>query len=426
MGNSIDGTTVDVVNGLTVRAVAEDEVAAWERALFLGFHRPHAPSATELRRADWRPGRWLAGLDGERMVATFRGFDTELTVPGGATVTADAITNVSVLSTHRRRGLLGTMMRRELAAAAERGSAVAILIAAEYRIYGRYGFGPATLGHGWNIDLQRAQGLRDDLPTAPGGRVDFVTMAELATIGPELHDRWRLLQPGAITRSEQWWKRRTGAVVDPAEGFSEPFAAVHRNAEGTVTGLVTYRVTDSWDGSYPNCTLNVTDFLALDLAAAAALWRLVLSVDWVRKVSVSNLGPDDPLPLLLNDPRGATPHAANSDFTWVRVLDVEAAFNARTYGAPGRVVLAVEDRLGYAAGRWAIEVGEGGVGRCTRTTDEADLALGASELGSFHLGSETAARLVAAGLVTELRPGAAAAADLLLRAPLRAWTPDIF
>lgn len=434
MRNDVDGGTGEPggdrqgegVGEVEIRAIAEDEIAGWDRALVLGFLRSHVGSAADFRRQQWEPGRVLAALDGGRYVATFRSFDVELTVPGGAVVEADAITSVTVSATHRRRGLLSRMMAGDLAAARERGSAVAILIAAEYNIYGRFGFGPATRGHGWNIDLQRTGGLRAGLPTVPGGRIEFATMDELRKIGPELHERWRLTQPGAIARNELWWKRQTGDVQVPGFEWKEPFAAVHRDAEGTVTGLAVYRVDDTWDGSYPNCTLTVVDFLALDRGAAAELWRFVLSVDWVRKVVAENIGPDDPLPLLLADPRAATPYVDNADFMWLRVLDVEAAFNARTYGAPGRVVLEVEDRDGFAAGRWAVEVAADGSGRCTRTTDEADIALNASTLGSLYLGGETAPRLAAAGLVTELRPGAAAAADLLLRTPLLAWNPDNF
>ncbi|MER6394447.1 GNAT family N-acetyltransferase [Kitasatospora sp. NPDC059973] len=434
MGNDVDGGTRDPgsaqqtegIGGVEIRAIAKDEIEGWDRALALGFLRSHVDSAADFRRQQWAPGRVLGALDAGRYVATFRSFDVELTVPGGAVVEADAITSVTVTATHRRRGLLRRMMTEDLAAARERGSAVAILVAAEYNIYGRYGFGPATRGHGWNIDLLRARGLREGLPTVPGGRIDLVRMEELRKVGSELHDRWRRTQPGAIARNELWWRRQTGDVQVPGFEWKEPFAAVHRDAEGTATGLVVYRVDDTWDGSYPNCALTVVDFLALDRGTAAELWRFVLSVDWVRKVVVENIGPDDPLPLLLADPRAATPHAENADFMWLRVLDVEAAFNARTYGAPGRVVLEVEDRDGYAAGRWAVEVAADGSGRCTRTDDEADLALGVSALGSLYLGGETAPRLAAAGLVTELRPGAAAAADLLLRTPLLAWNPDSF
>ncbi|MFB7127787.1 GNAT family N-acetyltransferase [Kitasatospora sp. NPDC056273] len=426
MGNSNDHAAVDTVSGLQVRAVSVDEVAEWNRALNFGFLRPEVAVAEDLRRRYWEPGRMLAGFDGERQIATFRSFDTELTVPGGAVVPADAITNVAVTATHRRRGLLSAMMRRDLAAAAERGSAVAILAAAEYNIYGRFGFGPATQGAGWNIELRRTRGLREGLPGVPGGRTDFVTMAELRELGADLHERWRRTQPGAIERDALWWERTSGEVRAPGDEFKEPFAAVHRDAAGEVTGLVLYRIANKWDGAYPDCKLTVSEFIALDLPTAVELWRLVLSVDWVSRVEVPKLAPDDPLPLLLQDPRAATPHEDNGDLVWLRVLDVEAAFGARSYGAPGRVVLEVDDRLGYASGRWALETAEDGTGRCVRTTDDADLALGASELGSLYLGAETASRLAAAALLTELRPGAAAAADLLLRTPLRAWTPTEF
>ncbi|MFE7188795.1 GNAT family N-acetyltransferase [Kitasatospora sp. NPDC057541] len=416
----------DIVDGIEIRAVGEDEVEAWDRALAVGFLRSHVGRATEFRRRQWQPGRMLGAFDDGRIVATFRSFDAELTVPGGAVVKADAITAVTVTATHRRRGLLRRMMTGDLAAARERGAAVAILIAAEYNIYGRYGFGPATRGHGWNIDLLRAGGLRAGLPTVPGGRIDLVDMAELRKIGPELFDRWRVTQPGAIDRDELTWQRHTGEIEVPGFDWKEPFAVVHRDAEGTATGLAVYKVDDTWDGSYPNCTLTVLDFFALDRPTAHALWGYLFSVDWVRKVSVENVGPDDPLPMLLNEPRAATPHVDNADFMWLRVLDVEAAFNARTYGAPGRVVLEVEDREGHAAGRWAIEVAADGTGRCTRTTDEADLALDASALGALYLAGETLPRIALAGLVTELRPGAVAAADLLLRRPLLAWNIDGF
>ncbi|MGW6917381.1 GNAT family N-acetyltransferase [Kitasatospora sp. NPDC054939] len=418
--------SLDTVGGIAIRAIGEDEVADWDRALALGFLRSHVEVAEEFRRLQYRAGRSLAAVDGDRFVATFRSFDVELTVPGGATVVADAVTNVAVTATHRRRGLLSRMMALDLAAARERGAPVAILVAAEYNIYGRYGFGPATRGHGWTINLRRTAGLRAGLPGSPGGRIDFVSMEELRKLGPELHDRWRLGRPGAITRDEIWWKRHTGEIQVPGFDWKEPFAAVHRDAAGTVTGVAVYRVNDEWDGSYPNCTLTVADFLALDLGAATALWRFLFSVDWVHEVVVENIGPDDPLPLLLADPRAATPYVDNADFMWLRVLDVEAAFNARTYGAPGRIVLEVEDRHGFAAGRWALDVGADGTGRCTPTTDPADLALDASALGALYLGGETVPRLAAAALVTELRPGAAAAADLLLRTPLAGWNPDIF
>ncbi|WP_431679328.1 GNAT family N-acetyltransferase [Kitasatospora sp. KL5] len=422
-----DGPAEGRQDGIEIRAVTAEELPLWDRAVARGFLRPHLDEGTEFRRLSFRPGRFLGAFDPYdpgRCVATFRSFDTELTVPGGGLLPVDAITAVTVNSTHRRRGLLSRMMARDLAAARERGAAAAILIAAEYPIYGRYGFGPATRNQSWTVDLNRGR-LRDDLP-AGTGRTDFVTMAEARKYGAELHERWRRTQPGAIGRNPVWWQLRTGEATLPGFDWREPFTALHRDAGGTVTGLISYTVDDTWVANNPDCTLTVVDFLAMDREAALALWRLALSVDWVRTVAVGNIGPDDPLPLLLTDPRAAVPAKDSSDFLWLRLLDVPAAFAARSYRAPGRLVLDVTDPGGYAAGRWALETAADGTGRCTPTEDPADLALDAPALASLYLGTESAVRLSAAGLAAELTPGAADRADLLLRTAVQAWNPDIF
>ncbi|MFF4651833.1 GNAT family N-acetyltransferase [Streptomyces sp. NPDC001380] len=412
-------------SGIDIREITEDDLPGWDRAVNAGFLRSGGQDGTEFRRAFFEPGRSLGAYDGDRCVGTFRSFATELTVPGGAVVRADAISNVTVTATHRRRGLLRRMMARDLEAAVGRGDAVAILVAAEYGIYDRYGFGPATRCGGLEIDLARAGGLRA-VPGEGAGRIDLATPEEVRTLGPALFERYRRTRPGAIERRDTFWRLRTGDLRHPGSDWKEPFTALHRDAAGDVTGMVTYTVTDDWDGKRPDCTLVVRDHVALDRAAAAALWRFVLSVDWVRRVEVRDLAPDDPLPLLLEDPRAARSTATSGDFLWLRVLDVPAAFGARTYGAPGRVVMEVSDPHGWAAGRWALETAADGTGICTRTADPADLALGVAALSSLHLGGETVPRLAAAGLVEELVPGAAARADLTLRTPFRPWCPDIF
>ncbi len=129
-----------------IRTLAEADVAAWVRAAFTGFHNPagFSPEEPASRRPEYDLSRTRGAFDGDRCVATFRSMARELTVPGGATLPADAITNVSTVATHRRRGLASRMMAADLADAKARGEAVAILIAAEYPIYGRFGFGPAT------------------------------------------------------------------------------------------------------------------------------------------------------------------------------------------------------------------------------------------------------------------------------------------
>ncbi|MEU0285483.1 GNAT family N-acetyltransferase [Streptomyces sp. NPDC052492] len=412
---------------IDVRPITEAEFADWNRAMNIGFLRePSMPEEiVDARRAQFTPGRSVGAFDAGRCVATFRSFAQELTVVGGAAVQADAVTNVTVSPTHRRRGLLTRMMTEELAAAKERGDVVATLIAAEYPIYGRYGFGPATWATEWTIDVPRT-GL-DPRWAGPedGGRVDLVDAEDIRKLGPELHERLRRVRPGVVSRDELWWRTTTGAVRFHAT-FHEPFHVVYRSAAGEVEGMAAYTTDDRWgDGKQPLNTARVKWLTGVTPAAERALWHYLCSVDWVVRVRSGYRAPDDLLPLLLPDPRAAavTTHA---DFLWVRVLDVVRALEARTYEGAGSLVLEVADADGPAGGRYRLEVSEDGTGTCAPTTGNADIALDVADLGALYLGDESAVRLAALGRVREERAGAARTADALLRTSRRPWCPDVF
>ncbi|GGV48138.1 GNAT family N-acetyltransferase [Streptomyces griseoflavus] len=412
---------------LDVRTVTESEFADWQRAMNIGFLREPTLSEEmlEARREQFTPGRSTGAFDGGRCVATFRSFAQELTVVGGATVPADAVTNVTVAPTHRRRGLLTRMMERDLAAAKERGDVVATLIAAEYPIYGRYGFGPATSATEWTVDVPRT-GL-DPRRSGPGdgGRIDLVDGEDVRKLGPELHERLRRQQPGAVTRDELWWRTATGAVRFHAT-FHEPFHAVYRSAGGEVEGMAAYTADDNWgDAKQPLNTARVKWLIGVTPAAERALWHYLCSIDWVVAVRSGWRAPDDLLPHLLPDPRAAAV-TTQADWLWVRILDVVRALEARTYQAAGSLVLEVADGAGLTGGRFRLEASADGAGSCVRTTESADLSLDVAELAALWLGDESAVRLAALGRVREERAGAARQADALLRTSRRPWCPDIF
>ncbi|GAA1901069.1 GNAT family N-acetyltransferase [Streptantibioticus ferralitis] len=411
---------------IEVRYIEESDYGDWVLATRRGFLRPPVredqdtsvtPSVMGIE-----PARTQGAFDGGRCVATFRTLPRELTVPGGAMISADAVSSVTVTATHRRRGLLSRMMARGLAAAKERGDAVSILVAAEYPIYGRFGFGPATWVTDWTVEIPRARLGRHELPD--GARIDLVDGAEVRKVGPELHERVRRLTPGAINRTENFWKLYTGEVELFSHPWTEPHHAVYRDATGRVDGLLTYAIDDVWDGKMPQDTLTVRSMTATTPEAERALWRYALSVDWVVKLASGSRPPDDLLPLLLGDPRAArvTSHA---DFMWLRVLDAVTALEARGYAGTGELVLQVEDADGYADGRWRLTASPEG-GQVRATGAEPDLVLDVRELGALYLGDESAVRLAALGRVEERRPGAAARADALLRTPRRPWCPETF
>ncbi|MCX4666095.1 GNAT family N-acetyltransferase [Streptomyces sp. NBC_01381] len=416
------------MSDITVRPIADDELTEWIRACNAGFLRPLAKVSDEVvanRRASIDYARTLGAFDGDRIVATFRSFAQQLTAPGGTPVPADAVSNVTVSPTHRRRGLLNRMMSADLAAANERGDVVATLISAEYPIYGRYGFGPATVATEWTIDVPRA-GLDARGPGPDdGARIDLVDGGDVRKEGPALHDRLRARTQGVVDRDERWWLQNTGQLITPENPWTEPFYALYRAPSGEVEGLVAYKTDDEWtDASQPRNTLTVLGLIAVTPDAERALWRYLCSIDWVTTVKTDNRAPDDLLPLFLPDPRAAR-LSRQTDWLWVRILDVVRALESRTYGTSGSLVLEIADPAGFAAGRYRLDATPDGA-VCAPTADPAELSLGVGELGTLWLGDESAVRLAGAGRVTQERAGAAAAADSLFRTPRRPWCPDIF
>lgn len=413
-------------DGIDVRPIAESEFADWLRAVNTGFLRAPAPTDEEVegRRERFVEGRYLGAFDRGRCVATFRSFDQELTAVGGASVPADAISGVTVTATHRRRGLLSRMMARDLAAAKDRGDVAATLIAAEYPIYGRYGFGPATWMAEWTVDVPRAGLDARWAGPAGGGRIDLVEGEDIRKLGPELHERLRRGQPGAIDRDDMWWRMNTGALRWDTS-WKPPFFAVYRSASGEVEGMAAYEVDDNWgDAKQPLNTATVRWLIGVTPAAERALWEYVCSVDWVVKVKSGWRAPDDLLPHFLPDPRAAR-ITSLADWLWLRILDVEKALEARTYEGQGALVLEVAGVDGLTGGRYRLEVSPEGAS-CTPTTESAELELGLGELGALWLGDESAVRLAALGRVREERAGAARKADALLRTSRRPWCPDMF
>jgi predicted acetyltransferase len=111
---------------------------------------------------------------------------------------------------------------------------------------------------------------------------------------------------------------------------------------------------------------------------------------------------------------------------WLRVLDAPRALAARTYAAPGALVLDVVDPAGFASGRFRLDVSTDGTATCAPTQAAPDITLTASDLATLYLGDGSAARLAALGRLTEDRPGSAALTDALFHTPRRPWCPDVF
>jgi predicted acetyltransferase len=357
-----------------------------------------------------------AARDGDAIVGGAGAFPLRLTVPGGV-VDCAGVTVVGVLPTHRRRGILGAMMREQLDDVCRRGEPLAALWASEEAIYGRFGYGVASfMGE---IEVARSHsGLR--VPRADGARARLVSLEEAKTLVPPIYDRVRAETPGMFERSADWWEVRN--LADPPErrdGAGEKNAMV-LSLDGRDAGYALYRLTAKWEAGSSVGFVSVVEALGDSPAAVTEVWRFLLELDWMASVKAALLPVDHPLLHLLEYPRRMRMRI--SDALWCRLVDVGAALSARSYVDGEPVVFDVADAfLPDNAGRWRLADG-----RAERTEDEAHLALDVSALGSVYLGGVTFSELLRASAVRELEPGAARRADAIFATPLRPWCPEIF
>jgi predicted acetyltransferase len=389
-----------------LRPVTPEEVPAFTRVDLTAFgERPPEPARLDLDWTSLELDRTLAAFEGDDIVGTGRLFSFELTMPGAGLVPAAAVSWIAVLPTHRRRGILTAIKRCQLDDAVERGEPLAMLYASEGGIYRRFGYGIATSSMSVTVDSRHSAFLHP----VPGGRVKLVEEDEARKVFPEIFDRVRRVQPGAVQRVDAWWPDQFFWHEHDEQGTR--FYCVYETPEARLDGYAAYRTEMRWDNGSQG-TVHVRDLVTLTPAARAVLWRYLLDVDLTEKVSAWVVPLDEPLRWLLAEPRRMRVGRLGESL-WVRVLDAPAALTARSYSAPGRVVFEVRDDFrpeGGAAGRFELDGGPDGA-EARRTDREPDLVLAVPELGGILLGGVRPSTLARAGLVDERTSGALAVAD---------------
>jgi predicted acetyltransferase len=306
------------------------------------------------------------------------------------------------------------MITADLRASAARGEPVGILIASEYPIYGRFGYGAAVEAATYSVDLASVRFLEPD-----DGSVELVDLATLRKEAPALYDRFRSAQPGSIERDERWWDRVLHQVEVPGADPPKGFQAIYRSPGGEAEGYVRYHATEEWDSMRAKGLLTVDELLTVTTAAYRRLWRYCCEIDLVTKVEAGNRSAAELLPWFLADGR-AVRQTGRYDFVWVRILDVCGALSARRYPVEGRLVIDVVDPLGFATGRFALEGGPDGA-TCTRTDATADLSMGVAALGSAYMGDVSLHTPAASGAIDDHRSGVLARADAMFRSHPAPW-----
>ncbi|MFE3451470.1 GNAT family N-acetyltransferase [Nonomuraea sp. NPDC059194] len=396
-----------------IRPISEEEWPQFSGVLAEGFNWTPHPTQTERWKANTEFDRTLAAFDGD-LIAGVTGIHTfSMAVPGGMLPVA-GVTAVSVLPSHRRRGILSQIMRRQLADIRERGEAVAALYASEAIIYGRFGYGRAADSLALRIPTHRSA-FTAAAPSDPSLRVRVVRPADVRPVLEELFAEVVARRPGRYARDEGFWN-----MILADEEFDQQGAgslrAILVEDSSRARGYALFRVKGNW-GEYgaPDGELQLRELHATDPAAHALLWRAVLDRDLVTKVT-ADIPVDDPITQLLADVRQLHPRWL--DDLWVRLVSVDAALTSRAYSAPVDVVIEVADDVcPWNAGRWRLTADTGSAA-CKRTDEAPDVSLPVSALGGAYMGAGSLVAQRSAGLLTEHSAGAVHAL-----ATAMSWSP---
>jgi predicted acetyltransferase len=407
---------------LELRPIELTELPAYYRTLSEVFLEEPKDEDREGLGTIFEPERSLAAFDSGAVVATAGIFSRDLTLPGGPRPSA-AISLVSVQPTHRRRGLLTAMMRRQLTGLhEEQQEPVAVLWASEGSIYRRFGYGVAARQLAWT-------GSKEKLRVLPGVSLGTgrVVLAEPEAARPHEEAIYEALRPasvGFLSRSAALLDRMAGDPTHIRHGASARRHVLHTEQDGSVTGFATYRTRPDWRPGRNDSAVEVADVFATTPEAYGSLWAYLAGIDLAPKLTRFRAPLDDPLQHIIADVRAL--ETSVYDSLWVRLADVGRALASRTYTVPVDVVFEVRDEFcPWNAGRWRLSAdGSGAV--CEPTRDAAEVALSSTELGAAYLGGPTLVALAAAGLVEQVRPGALSAASRAFAGERAPWCPEVF
>jgi predicted acetyltransferase len=396
-----------------IRTITAEELDALGEVPAHAFMDSWPPEALDRERRIIEYDRTIAAFDGAQMVGSASAYSFRLTVPGGA-VPAAGVTMVAVLPTYRRRGILTGLMEYLIADAQRRAEPVAILFASESLIYGRFGYGMASMHQ--RLTIRHGEGVLAVGAAGPGGppapRLRIAAPARARAELAKVFDTALPLRPGMLARDERWWDYVLwdAPAIRPS-GLSELRCLLAEDDQGP-RGYALYRTRmDYGEDGIAAGVLRIRELIASDPAATAAVWTDLLGRDLVGEVVAPMRPVDDPLLAMMADPRRARP--APADGLWVRLVDLPVALARRRYASDADIVLEVIDAtIGANNGRWRLRTAGRAAdeaAQCERTDRPADLRVTVQALGAAYLGGASFGQLGGAGQIAEITPGSQAA-----------------
>jgi len=397
---------------MDIRRITNDEFSAWRTSALdtFGVDPASDPAGEERVRSLIDLERAFAAFDRGVIVGTAAAFDFELAVPGGS-LPMSGLTMVTVRPTHRRRGILRSLMAAHLEAARKHGDPVGGLFASEATIYGRFGYGVAAESEALTfspLGTRVAAGITRD-------EVEHVSNDFALAVAPDIYRQAFAARPGMFSRSADWWRLRRMVDRPDQRAGATPRKYLVSRRDNVTTGYIAYRQRLTWHDGHPSGSFEVDELVALDARAEATLWHYLGNVDLFPKVTWWNAPVDHALPWLLDDRRKVHRHRAET--LWLRIDDVARTLAARTYGMPGELRISVDEQT------FVLNVGD--TVSCVATDEAPDLRIDRAALGSIYLGAVAPSLLARAGRIDAL-PAALTRADRMFATPVAPWCPEVF
>ncbi|MFZ2058910.1 MAG: GNAT family N-acetyltransferase [Acidimicrobiales bacterium] len=401
---------------LELRRIELHEIEAFAACQASAFGGRYTADRLESLAEELQLDRSLAVFDRGDLVGTAGSYVVSMTLPGLVRCEVAAVTDVSVAPTHRRRGLLTSMMRRQLDDIHSRAEALAVLLASEGGIYGRYGYGPATLAARYVVDKRRARLLTSLAPATASswnsgsGSVRLVERAQATEAFPLVYGAYVPTRVGELDRLQGDWTELLGDLSGAGEDAKHRFYVCYEQG-GRIDGYAVYRVAAMDPADHWRRAVFLEELCSVTDVAYTSLWRYLLGIDLTEELRTRGRPVDEPLRYLLEDQRQL--RTANlGDRTWVRLVDVPRALALRRYEEEQALVIEVEDPFcPWNAGRFRLCADGAGVATVESVDAPADLSLPVEALGALYLGGVPFVGMAEVGRITELTEGAARRAD---------------
>jgi len=377
-----------------IRSISADEREAFLQTMAVPFVFDVTPERTERFSNAFELERLRAAYDGDQMVATFGALSLQLSVPGASLATAGA-TVVTVLPTHRRQGILRSLMTEHLAEVHRAGEPLAALWASESSIYGRFGYGPSSERAVMRLEKPFANMQQ---PIEIQSMMRLVDADQAAAVFPRIFEMVASQRPGMFSRNEHWWKHRILSDPEFARGESSAHRRVLYTRHGAPAGYVIYRTRGDLVATGA-IRVQLVELIGVDAEAERSLWQYLFGIDLSSAIDYSNQPVDDSLRWWLAEPRRMRRRI--EDALWIRPVDVIACLNARRYSSADSIVFRMHDELcPWNDGVYALESDLDGTAFCQRTESAPQIELTPFALGAAYLGGHRFRDLARAGVLT--------------------------